>query len=98
MGFALLEPYQSSKYLVRQTNKHLLELVRAILLNSFPRKNTWSSPRKIFRDGQVFKLLKQGSETFLEHFQLFLSSHSIDLMQITSSDLYMFSLSLTGNI
>ena len=44
------------------------------------------------------KLLKQGSDIFIEHFQLFQSRHSVDLMQITYSDIQMFSWSLIENI
>ena len=33
-----MKSYQNSKYLVHQTNKHPLQVVRAILWNSFPEK------------------------------------------------------------
>ena len=43
----------SKKYLVHQTNKHPLQVLRAILWGSFPPRKTWSTPRKNVPDGQV---------------------------------------------
>ena len=51
---------------------------------AFPKKNALLDEMPVM---DKFKLIKQGSDIFLEHFQLFQSSHSVELMQITYSDL-----------
>ena len=66
--------------------KHPLQVVRAILWNSFPEKALGALLEKMSVMVKL-KLLRQGSNIFLEHFQLFQNSHTVDVMQITSSDL-----------
>ena len=98
-GVALVEPYQNRKYLTHQTNSHHLQVVRAILyfVKQFSRKKTWNiRPINVhdgvpLRQSNKLKLLKQGSDIFLEHFNFFFqNSHSVDLMRITSSDIQIF--------
>ena len=53
-----------------------------------PYQNSKYSSKNV-HDGVPLQLnlLKQDFDIFLEHFQLFQSSHSVDRMQITPSDL-----------
>ena len=86
--FLFREPYQNGKYMVQQTNKHPSELHHEI---AFPKISSNIS-QKMFMVDRVtiksqLKLLKQSPNIFLEHFQLFQSSLSVDLIQITFSDI-----------
>ena len=45
--FLSQEPYQNSKYLVHQTNKHSLKVIRPTLWNIFL-KISWNIPQKMF--------------------------------------------------
>ena len=84
---ALVNPHHSSKYLVHQTDKHPLQVQSKLFCEIvFPKKKIGALLKKMHVMDRL-KLLKQGSDIFLEHFQLFRSSHSIDLIQITYSDL-----------
>ena len=76
LGFAIVESYQSSKHLVHRTSKHLLEVI------FLSQKKTLIALLEKLSLIDKFKLLKQGCNNFLEHFQLFQSSHSVDVMQI----------------
>ena len=52
-GVAPVEPYQSSKYLAHQTNKHPLQVQSELFCEIAFSKKTWSTPRKNIYDGQV---------------------------------------------
>ena len=82
LGVVLVKPYQSSKYFALQTNMHTSELCEIAFL-----KKTIRTCHEKLSLMDKFKLMKQSSAIFLEHFELFQSSHFEDFMQVTSSDI-----------